>query len=83
MRLLITLALIVAFAFFGATVKLGKYTLFGHVRRIWHTEEVQDLKNGVEEKTGPAVERVKRGVEAGYNAMKTDAAAGSAATASP
>jgi hypothetical protein len=82
-RLLVTVAIVLALAFLGATVKLGKHTFFGHIRAIWHTEEVQDLKEGVKEKAGPAVTRVKHGIEAGYNAMKTDAAtpaAGSAAT---
>ena len=67
-----------ALAFCGATVKLGNRTFFGHVRAIWHTEEAQDLKNGVKEKAGPAANRVKRGIEAGYNAMKDDGGTGSA-----
>jgi hypothetical protein len=62
-KTIIYLAIIGAFIYFGATVKLGKRTFFGHVRAIWHTEEVQDLKEGVEEKAGPAVKRVKKGVE--------------------
>jgi hypothetical protein len=78
-RLLVWLALIGAFVFLGATVKLGNRTFFGHVRAIWHTEEAQDLKHGVKEKAGPAASRVKRGIEAGYNAMKEDAGTGSAA----
>ena len=66
---IIYLALLVAFIYVGATVKLGKRTFFGHVRAIWHTEEVQDLKDGVEDKAKPAVDRVKKGVSA---AMKDD-----------
>ena len=54
-----------ALAFLGSTVKLGKRTFFGHVQAIWQTEEVQDMKQGIEEKAAPAVKRVKRGVEAG------------------
>jgi hypothetical protein len=83
-RFLVTLAILIALIYVGATVKIGKHTFFGHVRAIWHTEEVQDLKEGVKEKTAPAVNRVKRGIEAGYNAMKDDGgpsgATGSAAT---
>ena len=75
-RLLVWLALIGAFAFLGATVKLGNRTFFGHVRAIWHTEEAQDLKEGVKDKAGPAAKRVKRGIEAGYNAMKDDGGQG-------
>lgn len=79
-KLLIYLALAAGLAYCGATVKLGKRTFFGHVRAIWATEEVQDLKHGVEEKAGPAVERVKRGVEAGLSddAGSAGSAAGSA-----
>ena len=78
-RLLVFLAFAGALAFCGATVKLGNRTFFGHVRAIWHTDEAQDLKEGVKESAGPAANRVKRGIEAGYNAMKDDGGAGSAA----
>ena len=71
-RLLIWIALIGGFIFLGSTVKLGNRTFFGHVRAIWHTEEAQELKDGVKEKAGPAAGRIKRGIEAGYNAMKDD-----------
>jgi pyridoxal/pyridoxine/pyridoxamine kinase len=67
-RFVITLAIIGVLVFLGSTVQLGNKTFFGHVRAIWHTEEVQDLKNGVEDKAGPALDRVKRGVKAGYAA---------------
>jgi len=77
-RLLVFLAIAGALAYCGATVPLGKRTFFGHVRAIWATEEVQELKHGVEEKAGPAVERVKRGVKAGIEAATgEDAGAGS------
>ena len=78
-RLLVFLALAGALAFCGATVKLGNRTFFGHVRAIWKTDEAQDLKNGVKDKAGPAAKRVKKGIEAGYNAMKDDGGTGSAA----
>ena len=83
-RLLVIIALAGALAFCGATVKLGKRTFFGHVRSIWATDEVQDLKEGVKEKAGPAVKRVEKGVKAGYNAMKEDEkGSGSAGSAAP
>jgi hypothetical protein len=81
-RLLVLLAFAGALAFCGATVKLGNRTFFGHVRAIWSTDEAQDLKNGVKDKAGPAAHRIKRGIEAGYNAMKDDAGAGSAGSGS-
>lgn len=80
-RLLVFLALAGALAFCGATVKLGNRTFFGHVRAIWHTDEAQDLKNGVKDKAGPAASRLKKGIEAGYNAM-TDEGSGSAGSGS-
>lgn len=80
-RLIIILAIAVGLAYVGATVKLGKRTFFGHIRAIWATEEVQDLKHGVEEKAGPAVDRVKRGVKAGIEAANEDERSGSAGSA--
>lgn len=81
-RLLVFLALAGALAFCGATVKLGNRTFFEHVRAIRHTDEVQDLKNGVEEKAAPAVKRVKKGVEAAMKDDETaDAGPGSAGSA--
>ena len=71
-RLLVFLAIAGGLAYCGATVKLGKRTFFGHVQAIWATEEVQDLKKGVEEKAGPAASRVKRGLEKGYEAATSD-----------
>ncbi len=65
-KAIIYLALIVGFVYLGATVKLGNKTFFGHVRAIWHTEQVQDLKKGVEDKAGPAVDKLERGAKAGY-----------------
>jgi hypothetical protein len=77
-RFLVILALVVALAYCGATVKLGKRTFFEHVRAIWATEEVQDLKHGVEDKAAPAVDRMKRGVKAGFDAAQDNGSAGSA-----
>ena len=67
-RFLVYLAIAIALAWFATTVQLGKHTLVGHVRAIWHTEQVQELKEGVKEKAGPAVDRLERGVKAGYKA---------------
>lgn len=81
--MLVWIALIGAFVFAGSTIKLGNRTFFGHIRAIWHTEEAQDLKEGVKEKAAPAASRVKRGIEAGYNAMMDDGGTGSAGSAAP
>jgi hypothetical protein len=78
-RFLFYLALAAIVVYVATTVQLGKHTLVGHIRAIWHTEEVQDLKNGVKDKTAPAVDRLERGVNAGYKAAtKDDATKGSA-----
>jgi hypothetical protein len=68
-RLLVWLAIIAVLVYVAVTVPLGKKTFVQHVRSIWHTEQVQDLKEGVKETAGPAVHRVERGVKAGYEAM--------------
>ncbi len=87
-RLLLWLAVLAGLAYVAVTVPLGKKTFVQHVRSIWHTEEVQDLKEGVKETAGPAVKRVERGVKAGYEAMKGSeteigSAAGSGSAATP
>jgi hypothetical protein len=71
-RFLLFLIIAGALAYCGATVKLGKRTFFGHVHAIWHTEEAQDLKQGVEQTAAPAVERVERGIHAGVTAIRED-----------
>ena len=68
-RLIIWLAIIIGIVWFSVTVKLGNKTLVEHVRAIWHTNEVQDLKNGVEQKAGPAVDKLERGGKAAYKEM--------------
>ena len=80
-RLIVFLALAVGLAVCGSTVKLGNKTFFGHVRAIWATDEVKDLKDGVKEKAGPAADRVKKGVSAGYKAMTEDEKKAAAAAA--
>ena len=82
-RALIWLVIIGAFIWFGATVKLGNRTFFGHVRAIWKTDEAQDLKHGVQEKAGPAAKKLEKGVKAGINAMKEDGSGSGAGSAAP
>lgn len=79
-RLLVWLAIIAVAIYVAVTVPLGKKTFVQHVRSIWHTEQVQDLKDGVKQTAGPAVHRVERGVKAGYEAMTgSETGSGSAA----
>lgn len=58
----------------GTSVQLGRRTLFGHVRAVWATDEMQEMKTGIEEKTTPLVDRAKRGIEAGVKAARNPAA---------
>lgn len=83
LRLLIFLALAIFVTWCSTSVRLGKYTFAGHVRRIWHSEETKDLRDGVKEKatskgtkqlvrdikdtTAPVLHRVERGVKAGIH----------------
>ena len=57
---------------YRATVKLGKRTFFGHVRRIWSSDETQELVDGVKEKSVPVVDKLGRGVKAGYREMNRE-----------
>lgn len=75
LRFLFYLAIAIGVVYFATTVQLGRRTLVGHVRAIWHTEEVQDLKQGVKEKARPTVERLERGVKAGYDEASKDSTA--------
>ncbi len=81
-RLILLLAIAAGLAYCGATVKLGKRTFFGHIQAIWKTEQVQDMKDGIKEKAGPAVDKVTRGVKKGIEeATKEEGSAGSGSAA--
>jgi hypothetical protein len=62
-RFLFWVAAICAFIWFGTSVRLGKYTLFSHIGRIWHSQETQDLVKGTEDAAKPVVDKVKHGVD--------------------
>ena len=81
MRFLVYLVIAIALAWFATNVQLGKHTLVGHVRAIWHTEEVRDLKDGVKERTRPAVERLERGMRAATGSEREAPAHGPTAEA--
>ena len=65
LRFLAYVAIALGLAYCGATVKLGERTFFQHVRRIWATDEAQDLKKGVRDTAAPTVERMKQRVKEG------------------
>ena len=65
LRLVIYLAMLVAFIWFGTTVELGNRTLFGHIGNIWKTHESQELVDGTKGKVGDLVERASDKVSKG------------------
>jgi len=82
MKLLLTLAIIGALAFCGATVPLGSKTFFGHVKAIWASKEVGELKEGVKDKAEPAMKKGEKFVEGGIHAIEKDGS-GSGSAAAP
>jgi hypothetical protein len=64
LRFLVSLSLLVGFIWFGMTVPLGQHTLFGHVSRIWKSDETQDLVKGTKEAARPAAQKIKKAVDA-------------------
>lgn len=71
-RSLITIVILGSLVYCGATVNLGERTFFGHVSRIWSSDETQDLVEGVKEKSEPVLDKLERGVKAGYDEMTRD-----------
>jgi hypothetical protein len=59
-KLGISLVGLLAFAWFGVTVKLGSQTLFQHLRAIGQTKESQELVEGTRQAAGPLVDDVRR-----------------------
>jgi hypothetical protein len=71
-RLLFWIAAIAALIWFATTYPLGKYTLWGHMKRIWTSQETKDMVKGTEEATKPAIDKAKRAVKAGVDEAKRD-----------
>ena len=61
-----------AFAWFGVTVKLGSQTLFQHLRAIGQTKESQQLVDGTREAAGPLVDDVRRRFHEGTGRRDSD-----------
>jgi hypothetical protein len=70
LRTLLWLAGMAALVYVAVTVPMGKYTLWGHLQRIWHSQETQDMVKGTEQTVKPAAEKVKKAVEAGVDEAK-------------
>jgi hypothetical protein len=58
-RFLISIALLLGFAWFATSVKLGKRTLLEHVRAIFSTQEAKDLADGTKEEARKLADKVK------------------------
>lgn len=65
LKLVLYLALLVGFIWFGSTVELGNRTLFAHIQNIWKTHESQELVDGTKGKVGDLVNRASDKVAKG------------------
>jgi hypothetical protein len=72
LKLCMSLAAFVVFAWFGATVKLGSRTLFEHLRAIGQTKESQELVDGTKQAAEPLVDDVKRHIGHGDKSDTAD-----------
>jgi hypothetical protein len=59
-KLVIGLAGLVVFVWFGANVPLGSHTLFQHLQAIGRTRETQDLLDGTRQSAKPLVDNVRK-----------------------
>ena len=57
LKLVVTLALVAGFIWFGTNVELGLRTLFGHIQNIWRTHESQEFLDGAKGKVGDLMDR--------------------------
>ena len=67
LRSLFSLVVFGAVALFAVKVPIGDFTLVGHFSRIWKAEATKDLVDSLKEESGPAIDRMRRGVEAGLD----------------
>lgn len=80
-RFLFLVAIAIGLVVCGSTVKLGKRTFFGHIAAIWETPEAKDMRDGIKKEAGPVVDKVERGVKAGWQEAKKGSGSGSAGSA--
>ena len=60
LKLCMSLAAFVLFAWLGATVPLGSHTLFEHLHAIGQTKESKELVDGTKQVAEPLVDDVRR-----------------------
>jgi hypothetical protein len=66
-KLLLGLAALAGFVWFGANVPLGSRTLFQHLQAIGRTRETQDLLDGTRESAKPLMDSVRRKAQEALN----------------
>ena len=59
-KLLLGLAALAGFVWFGANIPLGSRTLFQHLQAIGRTRETKDLLDGTRESAKPLMDSVRR-----------------------
>lgn len=59
-KLLVGLAALAGFVWFGANVPLGSHTLFEHLQAIGRTRETKDLLEGTRESARPLMDSMRR-----------------------
>lgn len=66
-KLLLGLAALAGFVWFGANVPLGSRTLFQHLQAIGRTRETKDLLDGTRESAKPLMDTVRRKAQEALN----------------
>lgn len=82
-KLLVLVVSLAGFAWFGTSVPVGTHTLFGHLSRIWHSDETQDLVKGARETASPTLEKLGRGVARGVEEAQRESVPAEPSKASP
>src|SRR5262249_14987684 len=70
LRLVFWLFAIVCIVWFSTSVPLGNATLWGHIQKIWKSQETQDMVKGTEDAAKPAIDKVKKAVKTGVDEVK-------------
>ena len=75
-KLLLGVAALAGFVWFGANIKLGPRTLFEHLQAIGQTRETHDLVEGTRQSAQPLVERVRHRIAGDATAASDEKPAG-------
>ena len=83
LKLLLGVAGLVVFVWFGANIPLGSRTLFEHLQAIGKTRETQELLDGTKQSAKPLVEGVRRRLGGSNAENVADPSPGQRATLAP